>query len=179
MSPILKTIRCHLYASEDVLRKVWEEMTKKNTPLIVELLKAVSKQPEFEAKKENGKITKAEITKLRKFLIKDSDLEKQPGRLRSSADTFVKEVYSSWLTLYQNRKRQKEGKEYFLKSILKSDVELVAESHCDLQTIRDKAQEILAQSKEILNQILTDNKNFKKTNSEQRLSRKKVIKIRI
>ncbi len=61
-SPILRTIRCHLYASEDVLRKVWEEMTQKNTPLIVQLLKSVSEQPEFEANKENGKITKTEIT---------------------------------------------------------------------------------------------------------------------
>jgi hypothetical protein len=37
-------------------------MTQKNTPLIVQLLKSVSEQPEFEANKENGKITKTEIT---------------------------------------------------------------------------------------------------------------------
>ncbi len=28
-SAILRTILCDLYASEDILRKVWEEMTKK------------------------------------------------------------------------------------------------------------------------------------------------------
>ncbi len=51
-SPSLRTIRCHLHTNEDVLRKVWEEMTQKNTPLIVELLKSVSEQPEFEANKD-------------------------------------------------------------------------------------------------------------------------------
>ena len=70
-TPTLRTIRCHLDANEDVLRQVWLEMTQKNTPLIVELLKTVSEQPEFEANKENGKITKAEITELRKYLTKD------------------------------------------------------------------------------------------------------------
>ena len=164
-TPILKTIRCHLYASEDVLRKVWEEMSQKNTPLIVQLLKFVSERPEFETKKENGKISKLEITELRRALTKDSELEKQSGRLCSSADTFVTEVYASWLTLYQKQKIQKEGKEYFLKNILKTDVELGLESNCDLQTIRDKAQEILAQPEEIIKQIVASNETGKQTNS--------------
>ncbi|MBD2388727.1 type V CRISPR-associated protein Cas12k [Cylindrospermum sp. FACHB-282] len=172
-SPILRTIRCHLHSSDDVLRKVWEEMTQKNTPLIVQLLKDVSEQPEFENIKETGEISKAEITELRKSLTKDSYLKEQSGRLRSSADSFVKEVYSLWLTLYQKRKRQKEGKEYFLKDILKSDVELVAESNCDLQTIRYKAQEILAQPEEILKQIITGSENNKQTNSNRKVRRTK------
>lgn len=153
-SPIIRTIRCHLNAKEDVLRQAWEEMTQKNTPLIVQLLEGVSEQPEFDTKKETGEISKKEITELRKSLTKDSDLEKQSGRFRSSADSFVQEVYSSWLTLYKKRIRQKEGKEYFLNNILKSDVELLAESNCDLQTIRDKAQEILAQPEAVLKQIV-------------------------
>jgi hypothetical protein len=148
-------------------------MTQKNTPLIVQLLSGVSEQPEFEVNKENGKISKPEITELRRFLTKDSDLEKQSGRLRSSADTFVTEVYSSWLTLYQKRKSQKEGKEYFVKNILKSDVELIAESNCDLQTIRDKAQEILAQPEKILKQIVASDENSKQTNSNQKEDKKK------
>lgn len=172
-SPILKTIRCHLYASEDVLCKVWEEMTQKNTPLIVQLLKSVSEQPEFEANKEDGKISKTEIRELRRSLTKDSDLEKQSGRLRSSADNFVTEVYSSWLTLYQKRKGQKEKKEYFFKNILKGDVELVAESNCDLQTIRDRAQEILSQPEEILKQIVVNDENSEQTNSNQKEGEKK------
>lgn len=118
----LKTIRCHLKASEDVLRKIWEEMTQKNTPLIINLLKSVSEQPKFETNKENGNITNKEITKLRKSITKDSEFEEQSGRLSSSADSLVKKVYSAWLTLYQKRKKQKEGKEYFLNNILKSDV---------------------------------------------------------
>ncbi|MBD2490463.1 type V CRISPR-associated protein Cas12k [Aulosira sp. FACHB-615] len=151
-APILRTISCDLCATEDVLRKVWEEMTQKNTPLIVKLLKFVSEQPEFETYKENGTITKKEITNLRKILIEDSDLKYQSGRLRTSADSLVTEVYSSWLQLYQKRQKQKEGKEYFLNNILKSDVELVKESNCDLQTIRCKAQEILRQAEELLRQ---------------------------
>ncbi|MGV0107440.1 Transposase [Nostoc sp. DSM 114160] len=165
----LKTIRCHLGASEDVLRKVWEEMTQKNTPLIIKLLKSVSEQPEFEANKKSGNITNKEITKLRKSITKNSELEKQSGRLGSSADSFVKEVYSSWLTLYQKRKNQKERKEYFLNNILKSDVELVEESNCDLQTIRSKAQEILSQPEEFLKQINNANK---KTKSSPKRSKK-------
>jgi hypothetical protein len=60
--PVHRTIRCHLDASEDILRQVWEEMTQKNTPLIVQLLKSVSEQPEFEANKESGKITSLKLT---------------------------------------------------------------------------------------------------------------------
>ncbi|AUB36901.1 Transposase [Nostoc flagelliforme CCNUN1] len=161
-SQILRTIRCDLYTSEDVLRKVWEEMTEKNTPLIVQLLKTVSEQPEFEANKESGKITKKEITGLRKSLTEDS------GRPYSSVDNLVKQVYSSWLTLYQKRKQQKEGKEYFLTHILKSDIELVEESNCDLSTIRSKAQEIIRKPEEFLNEI-----NPKDTNNRQRKSSQK------
>lgn len=65
-------------------------------------------------------------------------------RLCSSVDSFVKEVYSSCLTLYQKRKRQKYPKEYFLHRMLKGDVELVAESNLNLQIIRDKDQKIIA-----------------------------------
>ncbi|MEH2126919.1 type V CRISPR-associated protein Cas12k [Nostoc sp.] len=173
-SPIHRTIRCHLDASEDVLQKVWEEMTQKNTPLIIQLLKSVSEQPEFEANKENGNITKNEITKLRESITKNSELEKQSGRLRSSADSFVKMVYSSWLTLYQKRKNQKEHKEYFLNNILKSDVELVEESNCDLQIIRSKAQEILSQPEKVLIQINNDNKN--KTKSSSKIIKKNSVK---
>ncbi|MEH2301118.1 MAG: type V CRISPR-associated protein Cas12k [Nostoc sp.] len=166
----LKTIRCHLDASEDVLRKIWEEMTQKNTPLIIQLLKSVSEQPEFEANKEKGYITNKEITKLRESITENSELEKQSGRLRSSVDSFVKQVYSSWLTLYQKREKQKEGKEYFLNNILKSDVELVEESSCDLQTIRSKAQEILSQPEEFLKKI--NNLNNKQTKSSPKRSKK-------
>ncbi|MBD2301207.1 type V CRISPR-associated protein Cas12k [Nostoc sp. FACHB-190] len=152
-SAIHRTVRCYLHTSEDVLRKVWEEMTQKNTPLIVQLLKAVSEQPEFEANKENGSINKKGITDLRRTITEDSDFQEQSGRLRSSADSLVTEVYSSWLTLYQTRKKQIEGKEYFLKNILKSDAELVEQSNCELQIIRCKAKEILGQIKEFIEQI--------------------------
>ncbi|OBQ16017.1 MAG: hypothetical protein AN486_20755 [Anabaena sp. AL93] len=74
-------------------------MTQKNTPLIVQLLEDVSEQPEFDTKKETGEISKKEITELRKSLTKDSDLEKQSGRFRSSADSFVQEVYSALASL--------------------------------------------------------------------------------
>ncbi|MHC5729859.1 MAG: hypothetical protein ACYTXY_38230, partial [Nostoc sp.] len=143
-------------------------MTQKNTPLIVQLLKIVSEQPEFEANKEKGEITNKEIIKLRKLLTKDSELEEQSGRLRSSADSFVKEVYSSWLALYQKRKKQKERKEYFLKNILKSDVELVDESNCDLQTIRSKAQEVLTQPEEFIKQLTINDADVKRTESAKK-----------
>ncbi len=166
--PVHRTIRCHLDASEDILRQIWEEMTEKNTPLILQLLKSVSEQPEFEANKEKGEITKKEIVELRKIVTKNFELEEQSGRLRSSAESFVKEVYSSWLTLYQKRKRQKEGKEYFLKNILKSDVELVDESNYDLQTIRSKAQEVLTQPEEFIKQLTINDADVKRTESAKK-----------
>ncbi|ODH02164.1 hypothetical protein A4S05_25395 [Nostoc sp. KVJ20] len=172
--PVHRTIRCHLDASEDILRKVWEEMTQKNTPLILKLLKSVSEQPEFEANKEKGEITKKEIVKLRKNVTKNPELEEQSGRLRSSAESFVKEVYSSWLTLYQKRKRQKEGKEYFLKNILKSDVELIDESNCDLETIRSKAQEVLSQPEEFIKQLTINDEDVKPTKSARKRVNKNI-----
>ncbi|MBH8577236.1 type V CRISPR-associated protein Cas12k [Nostocaceae cyanobacterium CENA369] len=168
-SAIHRTIRCYLHASEDVLRKVWEEMTQTNTPLIVQLLKLVSEQPGFEVNKENGTITKKEITELRKPLTDNSDFQEQSGRLKSSADSLVTEVYSSWLALYQKRKKQKEGKEYFLNNILKSDAELVQESQCDLQIIRCKAQEILNHPEKLLESI-SNNTNTKKNRSSTKQS---------
>ncbi|MBD2726684.1 hypothetical protein H6G96_10165 [Nostoc sp. FACHB-892] len=172
--PVHRTIRCHLDASEDILRKVWEEMTQKNTPLILQLLKNVSEQPEFEANKEKGEITKKEIVELRKALTKNPEFEEQSGRLRSSAESFVKEVYSSWLTLYQKRKRQKEGKEYFLKNILKSDVELINESNCDLETIRSKAQEVLNQPEEFIKQLTINDEDVKPTKSARKRVNKNI-----
>lgn len=172
--PVHRTIRCHLDASEDILRKVWEEMTQKNTPLILQLLKSVREQPEFEANKEKGEITKKEIVELRKIVTKNPELEEQSGRLRSSAESFVKEVYSSWLTLYQKRKRQKEGKEYFLENILKSDVELIGESNCDLQTIRSKAQEVLTQPEKFLKQLTINDEDVKPTKSARKRVNKNI-----
>ncbi|MEH1951898.1 MAG: type V CRISPR-associated protein Cas12k [Nostoc sp.] len=172
--PVHRTIRCHLDASEDILRQVWEEMTQKNTPLILQLLKSVSEQPEFEANKEKGEITKKEIVELRKIATKNSEFEEQSGRLRSSAESFVKEVYSSWLTLYQKRKRQKEGKEYFLENILKSDVELVGESNCDLETIRSKAQEVLTQPEEFIKKLTINDEDVKPTKSARKRVNKNI-----
>ncbi|OYE04438.1 type V CRISPR-associated protein Cas12k [Nostoc sp. 'Peltigera membranacea cyanobiont' 232] len=149
-------------------------MTQKNTPLILQLLKSVSEQPEFEANKEKGEITKKEIVELRKGLKKNPEFEEQSGRLRSSAESFVKEVYSSWLTLYQKRKRQKEGKEYFLENILKSDVELVGESNCDLETIRSKAQEVLTQPEEFIKQLTINDEDVKPTKSARKRVNKNI-----
>jgi transposase len=176
-SPVLRTIQCHLHASEDVLRQVWEEMTQKNTPLIVQLLKLGSEQPEFEAHKENGTITKEEIRELRKNLTEGSDIEKQSGRLRSSADSLVTEIFSSWLRLWQKRKKQKEGKEYFLNNILKSDAELVKDSNSDLDTIRCKAKDILSQPKEFL-KLITDNEaDINQTKSARKKAQKSNNKV--
>lgn len=175
--PILRTISCYLSGIEEALRKAWEEMSQKNTPLIVKLLKSVSEQPEFEANKENGTITKTEITELRRTLTEDSELKKQSGRLRSSADSLVTEIYSSWLKLYQQRKKQKEGKEYFLKNILKSDAELVEQSNCELQTIRCKAKEILSQVENFIKQINSSEIKINLTRSAKKKNNNSIDKI--
>ncbi|BAY18180.1 hypothetical protein NIES21_40240 [Anabaenopsis circularis NIES-21] len=164
--PILRTISCYLSGREEALRKAWEETAQVNTPLIVDLIKAVPEQPEFETHKETGTITKKKIKELRQSLTQDSD------RTYSSADSLVKEVYASWLKLYQTRKIQKEGKEYFLKNILKSDAELVEKSNCELHTIRCKAKEILSQVEEFIDKInnselqITQTRSAKKKNNQ-------------
>lgn len=169
-NPYLKTIRCYVSTGEDERRKVWEEMTQKNTPMIVQLLKDVSEQPEFEAHKAEGNIVKNEITKLRKSLQEDVDWSTQSGRLGTSADNQVQEVYSSWLILYKQRKTRKEGLEYFLNNILKSDLELIKESNSDLQAIRSKAQEILNHPEDFLKKKSIDNAENKQSLKSQKQS---------
>lgn len=164
---VYRTIRCHLDASENILRQVWEEMTQKNTPLIVQLLKSVNEQPEFEANKEKGEITKKEIVELRKIVTKNPEIEEQSGRLRSSAESFVKEVYSSWLTLYQIWTA--DGTEEVRKE--KTDKAQKGVSKAEENKKTDKAQKRLSKAEE--NKKLENNQQIQLNKDKSSLSRLK------
>lgn len=48
------TIQCRLIAKEASRQELWRLMAELNTPLINELLRAVSKHPDFEKWRKNG-----------------------------------------------------------------------------------------------------------------------------
>ncbi|OCQ91136.1 hypothetical protein BCD64_12710 [Nostoc sp. MBR 210] len=136
------TIQCRLVAEEDTLRKLWELMAGKNTPLVNELLAQVGKHPEFETWLEKGKIPTEFLRTLVNSLKTQERFADQPGRFYTSAIALVDYVYKSWFALQKRRKYQIEGKERWLK-ILKTDLELEQESQCSLNLIRTTANEIL------------------------------------
>jgi hypothetical protein len=136
------TIQCRLVAEENTLRQLWELMAEKNTPLINELLEQVGQHPDFEKWLKKGEVPKKAIDTIKKSLITQEPFAGQPGRFYTSAVTLVKEIYKSWFALQQQRQRKIEGKERWLK-MLKSDIELQQESQCNLEIIRNKANEIL------------------------------------
>ncbi|MEI2581766.1 type V CRISPR-associated protein Cas12k [Scytonema sp. PRP1] len=136
------TIQCRLVAEENTLRQLWELMAEKNTPLINELLEQVGQHPDFEKWLKKGEVPEEAIETIKKSLITQEPFAGQPGRFYTSAVTLVKEIYKSWFALQQERQRKIEGKERWLK-MLKSDIELQQESQCNLDIIRNKANEIL------------------------------------
>ena len=140
-----KTIRCRLVAKEFTRKSLWELMADKNTPLINELLLQVAQHSDFETWRKKGKVTKEIIKQLCEPLKTDPRFIGQPGRFYTSAITFVDYIYKSWLELIQIYQRRLEGKTRWQK-MLKSDAELVEESSVSLDSIRNKATEIVAQT---------------------------------
>ena len=161
MSPI--TIQCRLIAKESSRQKLWELMADKNTPLINELLKLVAEHSDFEAWRQKGKIPTGTIKQLCEPLKTDSRFIGQPGRFYTSAIALVSYIYKSWLALMKRLQYKLEGKIRWLE-MLKSDDELVEISGVNLEALRSKATEILAQ---FTPQIDTNNShNKRKTKSK-------------
>ncbi|MBD2303508.1 type V CRISPR-associated protein Cas12k [Nostoc sp. FACHB-190] len=162
------TIQCRLVAEEDTLRKLWELMAGKNTPLVNELLAQVGKHSEFETWLKKGKIPTDLLETLVDSLKTQERFANQPHRFYASAIALVDYLYKSWFALQKRRKYQIEGKERWLK-VLKSDLELEQESQCSLEVIRTKATEILtkltSQSEQNQNQ-----KKRKKTKKSEKSS---------
>lgn len=138
------TIQCRLVASVVTRQQLWKLMADKNTPLINELLLQVAQHPDFETWRQNGKIPTGKVKQLCTVLKTDSRFIGQPGRFYTSAITRVNYIYKSWLALMKRLQYQLEGKIRWLE-MLKSDTELVEASGVNLESLRIKAAEILAQ----------------------------------
>jgi len=160
------TIQCRLVVGEAIRRKLWDLMVNKNTPLVNELLKQVTQHGDFETWQREGKVSEKPVQDLCKPLRPDPRFENQPGRFYTSANLMVTYTYQSWFALQKKRRRRLDGMRHWL-DVVKSDIELVQTSGCDLERLRAKAQAILGQlSAEESSSKARSPKNKKKQNSK-------------
>lgn len=136
------TIQCRLVAKEPIRHTLWQLMADLNTPFINELLQKVAQHPDFEQWRRVGRLKVAIIRELGNELKKDSRFLGQPARFYTSGINLVEYIFKSWLKLQQRLQRKLDGKIRWLE-VLKSDDQLIKESQTDLETIRQKATEIL------------------------------------
>ncbi len=138
------TIQCRLIANESTRQQLWQLMAERNTPLVNELLEQVGQHSEFEAWRQSGRLSTQVVRELCKVIKADPRFIGQPARFYESAIRVVDYIYKSWLALQLRLQRKLEGKARWLE-MLKSDPELAEVCDRDLETIRTKATEILAQ----------------------------------
>ncbi|MEJ1930222.1 type V CRISPR-associated protein Cas12k [Nostoc sp. NIES-2111] len=138
------TIQCFLVACELTRHQLWKLMAELNTPLINELLVQVAQHPEFETWRQKGKHATGIVKELCQPLKTDPRFIGQPGRFYTSAIATVNYIYKSWFALMKRLQSQLEGKMRWLE-MLKSDAELVEASGVTLESLRNKAAELLAE----------------------------------
>ncbi len=117
-------------------------MAERNTPLINELLAQISQHPDFETWRQQAKLKAGIVKQLCQPLKSDPLFSGQPGRFYTSAIALVDYIYKSWFKVQQRLQRRLEGQTRWLER-LRSDEELVQESHCTLEVIRARGAEIL------------------------------------
>ncbi|MFQ4139006.1 type V CRISPR-associated protein Cas12k [Nodosilinea sp. PGN35] len=139
-----KTIQCRLVASPTTRQYLWMLATEKNTPLINALIQAVVNHEDFETWRIKGRHPADVVTKLCKGLKTEAPFSGQPARFYASAEKAVNYIFKSWFTLQSRLQRQITGKQMWL-TILKSDDELTEMCGQGLETIREKAAQVLAQ----------------------------------
>ncbi|MGF1571415.1 MAG: type V CRISPR-associated protein Cas12k [Nodosilinea sp.] len=139
-----KTIQCRLVASSPTRQYLWMLATEKNTPLINALIQAVVTHEDFETWRLKGRHPADVVAKLCKSLKNEAPFSGQPARFYASAEKAVNYIFKSWFTLQSCLQRQITGKQMWL-TILKSDDELTEICGQDLEAIREKAAQILAQ----------------------------------
>ncbi|BAY29310.1 hypothetical protein NIES2107_11510 [Nostoc carneum NIES-2107] len=176
-----KTIQCRLIASESTRQKLWKLMAELNTPLINELLEQLSKHPDLEKWRKNGKLPSNVVYQICQPLKTHPSFKGQPSRFYLSAIHVVDYIYKSWLAIQKRLQQQLDGKLRWIE-MLNSDAELVEISGCSLEAIRTKAAEILAMTtlESSSNTSVTKTKNTKKSknsnssasNSDRSLSHK-------
>src|SRR5689334_20847654 len=118
------TIQCRLIASKHTRQQLWKLMAELNTPLINELLQQLSKHPDFEKWRKNGKLPSNVVSQLCEPLKTEERFAGQPSRLYLSAIHIVDYIYKSWLAIQKRLQQQLDGKIGWLE-MLNSDAELV------------------------------------------------------
>lgn len=152
------TIHCNLTAPESTRKQLWELMAQKNTPLINELLRLVAVQDDFEAWCQQGYPPAGLVKRLCDQLKTQDPFKGQPSRFYSSAISQVEYTYKSYLRLQRQLRQRLQGQERWLE-ILKSDAQLSELTGVSLETIQNKAQQILTQlssSSNLRQQLFTD-----------------------
>lgn len=145
------TVQCRLDAwgetpesREAIRRYIWEFMAETYTPLVNELISEVAEHPAFKTWQQEGSLDSGALMTLWKSLKKEPRFKGLPDRLLVSARLMVHYTYDAWIAL-QNEKQTKLDKNIRWVEVVKSDAELVQISGCNLDTIRARAKELLAQ----------------------------------
>ncbi|QHU98937.1 type V CRISPR-associated protein Cas12k [Synechocystis sp. CACIAM 05] len=152
------TIHCNLTAPESTRKQLWELMAQKNTPLINELLRLLAVQDDFEVWCQQGYPPAGLVKRLCDQLKTQDPFKGQPSRFYSSAISQVEYTYKSYLRLQRQLRQRLQGQERWLE-ILKSDAQLSELTGVSLETIQNKAQQILTQlssSSNLRQQLFTD-----------------------
>ncbi|OUC12050.1 MAG: hypothetical protein B0A82_24435 [Alkalinema sp. CACIAM 70d] len=143
------TIQCRLVAPPTARQHLWTLAAEKNTPLINTLIQEVANHEEFETWRLKGKHPTKIVSEICRRLRTEAPFSGQPARFYTSAEKTVNYIFKSWFTLQSRLQRQLSRKQIWL-SILKSDPELVELCGHPLETIQNKATQLLTQIEKTL-----------------------------
>jgi len=128
---------------EEVRRYIWELMNQQHTPLINQLNLSVAQHSNFANWQSNNAVDADDLKQLWRSLKKQSQFATMPERALVSTRVVTNNTYESWLAL-QAKRQEELDKLFHSVEVLKTDVELVAISGCDLNALRNRAKEVLS-----------------------------------
>ncbi|WP_052312607.1 type V CRISPR-associated protein Cas12k [Geminocystis herdmanii] len=136
------TIQSRLIASADTRQFLWLLMSKKNTPLINEILTRIKHHPDFPQWREKGRLPKNFIAQQIQELKNDSRFQGQPSRFYASVGKIIDYIYKSWFKVQKSYKIQLEGNSRWLE-MLKPDSLLIESFDGSMEALQNQAQQIL------------------------------------
>jgi hypothetical protein len=136
------TIQSRLIVSADTRQSLWLLMSKKNTPLINEILTRIKHHPDFSQWREKGRLPKNFIAQQIQELKNDSRFQGQPSRFYASVCKIIDYIYKSWFKVQKIYKMQLEGNSRWLE-ILKPDSLLIESFDGSMEALQNQAQQIL------------------------------------
>ncbi|MBD2067459.1 hypothetical protein H6F93_07925 [Leptolyngbya sp. FACHB-671] len=143
---------------EEVRRYFWELMIQQHTPLINQLNLQVAQHPNFANWQNNNAVDADDLKRLWRSLKKQPQFETMSERAFVSARLVTNNTYESWLAL-QAKRQDELNKLLHSIEVLKTDVELIAISSCDLDALHNRAKDVLS---EVNAQISEDSKKKSK-----------------